>query len=524
MTQELLKAKKMFLIFHGRFPSNKAASLFVAKNAEAFAEKGIEVKLIIPRRFGREDNNPYEYYKVKNNFKIVYLPIIDIPTGSFLTSLRFTLSTLSFSLFCYVYLLRHAKKEDVVYSNDFLPLFVASSLFPRTFYEMHDFPERGLSIFGVFIRRMKWLLIHNNWKAESAEKLFKIERDKVIVEPNAVQIEKFDIPITKEEARKKLSLPLDKKIVIYTGHLYTWKGVDTLALSAHKLPSDYLVVFVGGTPEDVKKLSEKNVGVGTILITGWKPHSEIPLWQKAGDVLVLPNTAKETISTYYTSPMKLFEYMASNRPIIASDIPSIREIVDEKSAIMVNPDDANALARAIVNTVSLKSESVSAQAYEDVKTHTWDKRAERVISFINSNNIHSPVSHKSKILLFSRYLFSGFLAFGTNLLLLFVFKHYLGWHYLSASTVSFIVSVIVSFLAQKFITFQDKSRDRVHHQLFKYVVIALFNVLVNGALMFSFVDLVHLSYLLSQFFSAGIIAFYSLFLYRFVIFSHVKLH
>ena len=61
---------KLFLIFHGRFPSEKAASLFAAKSCEAFADCGAEVTLIVPRRFGRAAESPYEYYGKKRNYKI----------------------------------------------------------------------------------------------------------------------------------------------------------------------------------------------------------------------------------------------------------------------------------------------------------------------------------------------------------------------------------------------------------------------------------------------------------------------
>ena len=66
---QMKKKKKLFLIFHGRFPSNKAASLFAAKSAEAFAGEGLTVEMIVSRRLGREKGDPYDYYNVKKNFK-----------------------------------------------------------------------------------------------------------------------------------------------------------------------------------------------------------------------------------------------------------------------------------------------------------------------------------------------------------------------------------------------------------------------------------------------------------------------
>jgi glycosyltransferase involved in cell wall biosynthesis len=379
--------RRLFLIFHGRFPSDKAASLFAAKSAETFAKEGIEVILLVPRRIGREKGDPYEYYRVDKNFRIVYLPVLDIGRVRFLQPVRFMLSFLSFSLFSFLYAFVKAAKSDIIYSNETIPLFLASLVLPNTFYEMHDFPESKLTLFGIFIRRMKGVVIHNRWKAEKTKELFFVSESNVLCEPNAVDIKEFDIPVSKDEARQKLHLPLDKKITVYTGHLYSWKGVDTLAVAAKELPNEYRVVFVGGNSEDVRRFRNEYGTTPTILIVGFRPHHEIPLWQKAADVLVLPNTAQEDISKYYTSPMKLFEYAASNRPIVASRIPSIEELVDESKAILVEPDSAHALAVGIQRACDNEEFSlqISVKAHEWVTEHTWTKRAKRILKFIISH-------------------------------------------------------------------------------------------------------------------------------------------
>ena len=379
------RPRRLFLIFHGRFPSEKAASLFVAKNAEAFADKNIKVILIVPRRIGRKKESPYSYYHVKNNFRVVYLPVIDFYFIPFWRVLSFWFSFASFSVGCFFYLLLKASRPDIIYSNESLPLFLASFIFPNTFYEMHDFPESKLAPFSFFIRRMKWVLAHNMWKAERVKNIFKVAEEKILCEQNAEDIEEFDTPVSKEEAREELGLPKDKKIAVYTGHLYGWKGTDTLAEATGNLGNDYLTIFVGGTKEDIAKFKNDYGANKNILIAGFRPHSEISLWQKAADVLVLPNTAKEDISKYYTSPMKIFGYAASRRPIVASRIPSIMELVGEKSAFLVNPDDPEALARGIEFAALNKEESISRSdvAYEWVKDHTWEKRAGRVADYMN---------------------------------------------------------------------------------------------------------------------------------------------
>ncbi len=379
---------KLFLIFHGRFPSDKAASLFAAKSAEAFASSNLEVTLLVPKRKGLVDEDPFVYYSIKRNFKIEYIRTIDVYKNLVPKSLAFWLSYISFSFYTRLYLSKNTKKEDIIYSNEILPLTLVSTIRKNCFYEMHDFPESKFGIFGKFLLKMKWILIHNRWKLEEAKRLFpNLEQNKLLYEPNAVDLKDFDIKISKEEARNQLGLPLNKKIVIYTGHLYGWKGVFTLAESAKLLPSDYEVIFVGGTDKDVQKFREIYGNIETIKIVGHVKHSLIPIWQKAGDILILPNTAKEKISAFYTSPMKLFEYMASRRLIIATNIPSIREILNDTNSILVEADDPEKMKQAILKAFNLEFQhhQLAEKAFVDVSLHTWHMRADRIINFIKLN-------------------------------------------------------------------------------------------------------------------------------------------
>jgi glycosyltransferase involved in cell wall biosynthesis len=119
-----------------------------------------------------------------------------------------------------------------------------------------------------------------------------------------------------------------------------------------------------------------------VRIVGNRPHEEIPLWQKAADVLVAPNTAKEELSAHYTSPMKLFEYMASGTLIVASDIPSIREVVGEGRAHLVTPDNPQALAEGIARVLETGGKAESEKAFAWVQDHTWKRRAHRILSRI----------------------------------------------------------------------------------------------------------------------------------------------
>lgn len=209
--------------------------------------------------------------------------------------------------------------------------------------------------------------------------------DSVLVAPDGVDKEMFNIDISKQEAREKLSLPLDKKIVMYTGSIVDWwKGTPALFESAKEFGDDYLFVLVGGKSHYVQEFKDVVGQSKKVLMVGHRPHRDIPYYLKASDILVLPNSAKEEISRIATSPMKLFEYMASGRPIVASDLPSLREILNDNNSVLVAPDDAYALARGIREVMEdeKRATALAEQAKRDVAHYAWDNRAENIISFI----------------------------------------------------------------------------------------------------------------------------------------------
>lgn len=209
--------------------------------------------------------------------------------------------------------------------------------------------------------------------------------DKILVAPDAVDIAMFDIAMTKKEAREKLSLPSEKRIVLYTGTIHEpWKGVGTLYEAMKQLDDRHLCVIVGGKPHYVNTFSALNPPVPQAHFAGHRPHAEIPLYLRAADVVVVPNSAKSETSRIYTSPLKLFEYMASERPMVASDLPSIREVINEHDAILVTPDDPEALARGIKQIFENEpyALSLARHAREKVNHYTWDMRAKSITDFI----------------------------------------------------------------------------------------------------------------------------------------------
>jgi len=127
------------------------------------------------------------------------------------------------------------------------------------------------------------------------------------------------------------------------------------------------------------------ISAGKIALAGHQLHETMPLWMKAADILVLPNKGQENISKLYTSPLKLFEYMVIGRPIVASDLPSLREILNAKNAILFEPDNSKSLALAIKKLIqdSSRAQLLADQARLDAQKYSWSARAKKILEFIN---------------------------------------------------------------------------------------------------------------------------------------------
>lgn len=379
----------LIYIANARIPTEKAHGLAIMKLCEAFAKEGIAVTVFFAGRHNPIQEDPFSYYDIAQKFQIERISVLDTIRFRWLGPLGFWIETVSFTISLAVRLRRLRStltfENTILFSHEHLPLLVGSFFYPRSFYDMHDFPVRGRWLYRLLFRRLRGIITTNQWKKDELQKRFCIASERILVFPNGVDIAAFSLSVSRDDARKKLNLPRDKKIVLYAGHLYSWKGVDTLLAASRVLPSDMLLYMVGGTDADITKHKTQNAKRGSqnVIFAGQKPHREIPLWLRAADVLVIPNTAKEEISLYFTSPMKLFEYMASGTPIVASRIPSIEAIVNEDSVWFFEADNSASCARAIVNACESEEAAEKARhAYAIVQNYTWDARAHVILQFI----------------------------------------------------------------------------------------------------------------------------------------------
>ncbi len=368
-------------------PTEKAHGVQIAKMCEAFSDSGASVELIVPQRKNKLKEDPYAYYGVKNNFKISYLFCLDFleftDGKEFFSLIAYWLQLGTFTLGVIFENLFSSRSSTTIFTREPIIAFILSILGFDVVFEAHRILARKKLFFGVLKFTKKIITnsqgVANEFKANGFAQVLPVS--------NGIDLDEFVVNESKENLRQELHIPLDKKIALYSGHLYGWKGVDTVVKTASIIndPSIFFYI-VGGNPYDVKAYKEMadKMQLKNIEFIGQKDRRIIPKYLKTADVLLLPNSAISEESVKYTSPIKLFEYMASGIPVVSSDLPSLREILDETNSVLVPADNPQALGdgiKKVLNDSSL-SRSISEKAYENVKERTWKKRAEKILDFI----------------------------------------------------------------------------------------------------------------------------------------------
>ena len=377
---------KLIYISNTRLPSEKANSYQTVQMCNSFSKAYDEVELWTGKSRNTKElesiTDIYGFYNIKNSFLIKkFFQIDSIILFKINQFIWANLRNLVFSLNVCAHLIKYKNSKNVtLYSRDWCFLFVY--LFFRNiglvnnklFYESHKFykflPKSLSKIDGV--------IVINNY-------LYSLHEDigikRLFLAHDGVNVDEYESISRYDFQSKKESFT-----VVYTGSLFLWKGVNTVVDSLKFLPAHVDLIFIGGSGQYLLDFKEyvKDSGFGDrIKVISHIPKKELLKFIEIADALVLPNSAKDKMSLF-TSPIKLFEYMASKRPIIASNIASIAEVLtDQKNALLFNPDDSEDLALQISRTIESDFTKMVHQAEKDSLKYTWDKRAKDIDKFMN---------------------------------------------------------------------------------------------------------------------------------------------
>lgn len=365
----------IYYLVNARMPTEKAHGYQIAKTCEALALQGAYVSLVVPTRKNEAQGDFFSYYGVQNNFSIKYVPAFDALAFFRGTRLGFYAQAVSF-----LCVLRRVgiSRDTVIITRNPEVAWWCTRKGCRVFYDAHNFPSCGSRVLRWLIRNTAGIMANSNGTAEAFRR---VGFSNILVAPNAVDLASFS---GVKRDRGELGLPAGKT-AMYVGHLYGWKGVGTVVAAARQSKIlDLTFVFVGGTDNDLARYRSKTKDFSNIVFLGRRPHEEVPALIMSADVLLLPNIPSTQESTFYTSPIKMFEYMASGVPIVASDLPSIREVLNDDNAILVKAGDPGELLRGVTQALLDEKNERGVQAKEDVRQYTWIARAKKILGFIKS--------------------------------------------------------------------------------------------------------------------------------------------
>jgi glycosyltransferase involved in cell wall biosynthesis len=363
-------------IVQARMPTEKAHGLQIAHMCQAFAEQGHEVRLVVPNRRNPIVQSVFDYYGVKKNFQILYLSALDLVSrwgrlGAFVHRIHSALFVTRLAFFSIPH-------DALVYTRSAEIAWLFALRGYRVVCEVHDWPESYARMYAWLLKDVT-LLPCNSPGTEAVVRAHGLSR--TMVAHNGIDLAEFSKRFDRVAVRKKLGLPLDKKIVMYIGALEKWKGVETLCQAADVFPEDTIAAIIGGGAPEVASLQAT---YPRVCFLGSRPYRDLAENQQAADVLVVPNIPTSRESSDFTSPIKLFAHMASGIPIVVSDLPSLRAIVDETGASFFRAGDRSDLARVILDALRGRDDirARTNMARKKSEAYTWTARAQAIFSHL----------------------------------------------------------------------------------------------------------------------------------------------
>ncbi len=355
-----------------RLPSERAHGHQVAAVCDALAALGHEVTIFCPFRKNTVKEDYWTFHKANKKVQVKYLGTFD-PIDRWWLPKVLQLPMLNASLKRSISYQLTANNFDCVYTRTpaLLSTLIESGI--PVILELHTLPTRGQALFASRCNKCALIIcLTSQMKKELIS--WGVNAKYLMVEGDAVDLEKFkNMPSPKQS---------DTFTVGYAGSFKTMghdKGVGLIIDAVRQLQS-------AG-----KEITKKIAGGPASAISdpdylGYLDQTSLLQMYASCDVLIYP--APKSDHPYFqrdTSPLKLFEYMAVGKPIIAADLPPVHDILDDSTAYFFQPGDAADLARAIEHVMNHRdeAEAKAEKARKTVEHHTWEKRMKRIMDALS---------------------------------------------------------------------------------------------------------------------------------------------
>lgn len=366
---------KLILAAPSTIPARTANSIQSMKMAQAFAELGHRVLVLAP---GKDPAVLWDelagHYGLQQQFEIEWLR--GLPA----------LRRYDYGL----QVVRRARRwgADLLFTRLPQAAAMAAQRGLPTVLEVHDMPpgRMGPRLLRAFMdgSGARRLVSISRALADDLTEKYPIPPELVSVLPDGVDLRRYHKLPTTTEARHKLYLP-ERFTAGYTGHLYRGRGADFILELAKILP-EVTFLLVGGEPHTVAEFHAHAEGLDNVVLTGFVSNTDLPLYQAACDVLLMPYQQQVSASSggdiaRYLSPMKMFEYLASGRVVMASDLPVLAEVLKADNSVILPGSKPEPWVRAILELRENPEvrELLGANGRRTAEKHTWGARAESIL-------------------------------------------------------------------------------------------------------------------------------------------------
>ena len=368
-------------LFDRPLPANETDSEQAMHTIAALARAGAEVTLVLPTRLGEQPDVDAirAHYCVRGSFSIVGVPQ---PVFGISDARKWWHA---------VFARRELRAGDVLYTRNFPTLFTAALGDQPYCYETYrpwfdTFKPLGPAFRAALTRPAAMGAVLHSAYARERYASIGVPRERLEVVHNGYDPELLRLAPERDAARRELGLPLDRAIVAYTGHVNATKGIETIVQLAERTPSAlFLLVGHDGKGGVIELLSRR---VANVQLVPWQPFARVAFYLKAADVLLLPPSARGLAVIGNTVlPMKLFQYLAAGRPILAPSTPDLLELLrDGENARLVPAGDMDAAVTAMSELLgdSSLAARLARGALETSRGLTWDARASKILKFLEA--------------------------------------------------------------------------------------------------------------------------------------------
>jgi glycosyltransferase involved in cell wall biosynthesis len=370
-------------IYRGDPRHRTANRLSMLQNIAAAKRLGHEVVLIIPREGMSRTEAKRALAAALDDFGIrETIPVKCIPRPALKGRGR---RSFDFLAACWA----RAARFDLIWSREFYAADYASAFGLNTILEHHHpFTTRQWKVAKRLLRRKAFkalaaitdvhrqVLLSAGWP-----------EDKVIAAHSGVDLSHFARVNGDRSLRGKFVTDA-QPLIVYAGSLYKGKGCEQILLAAERM-HDVKFVCVGGRESEVRDFKKQvtSRGLTNIEFAGHVPHADVARYLRAADVLVAPFTrdARDIggkVIIPFSSPLKLFEYMAAGKPIVASNVGAIPEIIaHEENGLLVAPSSVDELVAGISRLLrdGALAERLAKNARNTAERYTWEQRVTRIL-------------------------------------------------------------------------------------------------------------------------------------------------